>query len=232
MTEKTTSQSASPMWHRNAFLAGGGVALAGLGLAAGMMLRNPAPSAADTSAQQAAIAASASEASGAGAKADAGSDRETPTPAAHKRAPSHAATKVHRDTSRPDTYSEARTETRPVAVCENCGVIESVRAVQQRGQGTGLGAVAGGVLGGAVGNQMGKGQGNAAMTVLGAVGGGLLGNEVEKSQRTNTVYEVRVRMDGGGVRTFTQATEPATGTRVQLDGDGFHAIRSSGSAGE
>lgn len=230
MTEETTSNPVSPPWHRNALFAGGGAALVGLGLAAGMMLRNQTPSAADASAQQAAMAASASAASAAraDAKADAGSDRETSAPVAHKRTPSHTVAKTQRDTSRADTYTEAR----PVAVCENCGVIESVRAVQQRGQGTGLGAVAGGVLGGAVGNQMGKGQGNAAMTVLGAVGGGLLGNEVEKSQRTNTVYEVRVRMDGGGVRTFTQATEPSTGTRVQLDDQGFHAIRSSGSSGQ
>jgi len=106
-------------------------------------------------------------------------------------------------------------------MCASCGVIESVHAVQQRGPGTGLGAVAGGVLGGAVGNQMGKGQGNAAMTVLGALGGGYVGNEVEKTQRANTVYEVRVRMDDGSVRTFTQLTEPAPGTHVRGDGDSF-----------
>src|SRR5436190_154739 len=96
--------------------------------------------------------------------------------------------------------------TQPVAVCTQCGVIEGVREVQQKGTGTGLGAVGGAVVGGAVGNQIGKGSGRTAMTVLGAIGGGLAGNEVEKRVRSETVYEVRVRMDDGSVRTLTQKT--------------------------
>jgi outer membrane lipoprotein SlyB len=120
-------------------------------------------------------------------------------------------------------------EATPAVVCANCGVIEAVRAVQQKGQGSGVGAVAGGLLGGVVGNQMGKGSGKTAMTVLGAIGGGIAGNEIEKSQRTTTMYEVKVRMDDGSVRTFTQSTEPVPGTRVQVDGRSFHPIAADSS---
>ena len=65
------------------------------------------------------------------------------------------------------------------ALCAICGVVESVSQIQQKGQGTGLGAVAGGLLGGVVGHQIGGGNGKTAMTVLGAIGGGVAGNEVE-----------------------------------------------------
>jgi len=211
MTEENTSVRISSTTGRHALLAGGGLALAALGLSAGMLLRNPTSSNADMSAQQVAAAASATAAS------DARANQGAPAPVVHKHVASHAAANEHRAPTRSDT------STQQVAVCASCGVIESVHAVQQRGQGTGLGAVAGGVLGGAVGNQMGKGQGNAAMTVLGALGGGYVGNEVEKTQRTNTVYEVRVRMDDGSVRTFTQHTEPALGTHVRVDGGNFRA---------
>ena len=120
---------------------------------------------------------------------------------------------------------------RPAVACANCGVIEAVRAVQQKGQGSGVGAVAGGVLGGVVGNQMGKGSGKTAMTVLGAIGGGFAGNEVEKQTRTVTVYEVRVRMDDGSVRTVTQSTEPTPGTRVEVDGHNLRAIEAGADTG-
>jgi len=103
-------------------------------------------------------------------------------------------------------------------ICADCGVVESVRSVQKKGDGTGLGAVAGGVVGGALGNQMGKGSGRSAMTVLGAVGGGFAGHEIEKRARSEVVYEVRVRMDDGRMRTLQQRSVPAVGTRVELEG--------------
>lgn len=110
------------------------------------------------------------------------------------------------------------------AVCEQCGVVQSVRAVQRKGDAQGVGAVAGGVLGAVLGNQVGGGNGRTAMTVLGAVGGGVAGNEVEKRMRAETVYEVRVRMDNGGTRTVTQRNAPAEGARVRVDGDGARVI--------
>ncbi|MDE2503291.1 MAG: glycine zipper 2TM domain-containing protein, partial [Burkholderiales bacterium] len=120
--------------------------------------------------------------------------------------------------------AEPRLATQPAALCADCGVVEGVRAVRREGQGTGLGAVAGGVLGGVVGHQLGGGNGKAALTLLGAIGGGLAGNEVEKRQRAETVYEIRVRMDDGTLRTYTRASAPAPGTRVTVDAQGLHVV--------
>jgi outer membrane lipoprotein SlyB len=112
----------------------------------------------------------------------------------------------------------------PVA-CNSCGVVDSVVAVQRKGEGSGAGAVVGGVLGGVVGNQMGGGSGKTAMTVLGAIGGGVAGNEVEKRAKAETVYQVRVRMDDGSKRTVTFGSAAfKTGDRVSVDGDNLRAI--------
>lgn len=105
-----------------------------------------------------------------------------------------------------------------LAVCTHCGIVESVAEVRQPGQATGLGAAAGGVLGGVVGHQVGGGRGRDAMTVIGAIGGGLAGHEVEKRVRGSTAYAVRVRMDDGSIRTVTQASAPAVGAKVTVDG--------------
>lgn len=102
--------------------------------------------------------------------------------------------------------------------CADCGVIESVTAVKRKGEGSGVGAVAGTVVGGAVGNQFGKGDGRTAMTVLGAIGGAVAGHEVEKQVKATTVYVVKVRTDGGELRTVEQASAPAVGTRVKVEG--------------
>ena len=109
----------------------------------------------------------------------------------------------------------------PAPVCSTCGRVESVQAVQQAAPATGVGAVAGGVLGAVVGNQVGKGSGRAAATVLGAVGGGYVGHKVEERTRTQTVYQIAVRMEDGSVRRFTRAQPPAVGTPVVLQGKGF-----------
>src|ERR1700704_453987 len=142
---------------RNSLLAGAGLALAGLGLAAGLTLR-PAPLAPVPSTSPDTLRASL-------APNETLVERGTPVPKAA-----------------PNTLlaENAPPTTKPAAVCKICGVVESVQAVQKKGKGTGVGAVAGGVVGGVVGNQFGHGNGRAAMTVLGAVGGGVAGNEIEK----------------------------------------------------
>jgi outer membrane lipoprotein SlyB len=118
-------------------------------------------------------------------------------------------------------------DTTRTALCASCGVVESVSAVQHKGQGTGLGAVAGGVLGGVVGHQMGGGKGKTALTVLGAVGGGLAGNEVEKRARAETSYNVRVRMEDGSIRTIERAGSMAVGTQVIVEGSTLRVARSA-----
>lgn len=109
-------------------------------------------------------------------------------------------------------------------VCAVCGRVESVQAVQHAAPATGVGAVAGGVLGAVVGNQIGKGSGRTAATVLGAVGGGYVGHTVEQRTRTQTVYEVRVRMDDGSVRRFTRSQPVPEGAPVRLEGKGFQLV--------
>ena len=86
--------------------------------------------------------------------------------------------------------------------CSNCGRVESVRTIKTRAQGTGLGAAGGAVLGGLLGHQVGGGNGKKLATVAGAVGGAVVGNQVEGNMKATTSYEVHVRMDNGGSRTF------------------------------
>ena len=109
--------------------------------------------------------------------------------------------------------------TTPVVVCSSCGTVESVSAVKLKGQGSGLGAVAGGVLGGVVGHQVGGGNGKTAMTVLGAVGGGFAGNEVERRVRSETAFDLHIRMEDGSRRTIRQPQAIAAGTRVVIEGN-------------
>ena len=102
--------------------------------------------------------------------------------------------------------------------CGNCGNIESVRAIKQRAQGSGLGAAGGAVLGGLLGNQIGGGHGRQLATVAGAVGGAVVGNQVEGNMKATTSYEIRVRLDDGTLRTFHQSSQPQwrNGDRVRI----------------
>jgi outer membrane lipoprotein SlyB len=112
----------------------------------------------------------------------------------------------------------------PVArpVCGNCGTIESVTPVERQGKSGGIGAVAGGVLGAVVGNQVGRGGGRTAATLLGALGGGFAGNAIEKHVKKETVYQVRIRMENGSIRTVEQASLPSVGARVTVDNGVMH----------
>lgn len=110
---------------------------------------------------------------------------------------------------------------RPAAgdnACVTCGTVDSIHAVELKGNATGLGAVAGGVTGAVVGNQIGRGHGNTAMTLLGAAGGALAGNTIEKSVNKRYSYRVKVRMDDGTFRAVSQVGAPAVeiGERVRV----------------
>ena len=110
------------------------------------------------------------------------------------------------------------------ALCAHCGTVEQVTAVTKAQPTSGAGAVAGGVLGGLLGNQFGHGTGRAAMTVLGAVGGGYAGNSVERHLKQVTVYQVRVRLQNGKVRTLEMGTPVAVGTQVRVEGHGLRVV--------
>lgn len=111
-------------------------------------------------------------------------------------------------------------------ICYDCGRVESVRSVQGAAKPSGVGVVAGAVLGGVLGNQVGNGDGRKLATVAGAVGGGFAGNEIEKRTRTETNYEVRVRMEDGNIRTFPYDNQPnwSAGDRVRVV-DGYLRAR-------
>jgi len=157
--------------------------------------------------------------------------QQVPT-AIDSRAPHGTPVQPQRAPARPaDPYLQAATQSRAAApICASCGHVESVQAVEQAAPATGLGAVAGGVLGGVLGNQVGKGSGRTAATVLGAVGGGYVGHKVEERARSTTVYQMRVRMQDGSVRSFTRAQPVAEGTPVRLQGNSWRVDDGSGDA--
>ena len=102
--------------------------------------------------------------------------------------------------------------------CTDCGVVQSVRFVEEKGKTSGVGAVAGGVLGGVIGHQIGGGRGNTVATIAGAAGGAYVGNTVEKNKNTKASWSVGIKMDGGQARTFVYSTQPTVreGDRVKL----------------
>jgi outer membrane lipoprotein SlyB len=116
------------------------------------------------------------------------------------------------------TVALAQTPTPAAPKCTDCGVVQSVRFVEEKGKGSGLGMVAGGVLGGVLGHQIGSGRGNTVATIAGAAGGAYVGNEVEKNKNTKSYWSVGIKMDGGQARTFVYSAQPTVreGDRVKL----------------
>lgn len=104
------------------------------------------------------------------------------------------------------------------ARCAECGVIESVREIDTKGAGSGVGAVGGAVVGGLLGHQIGGGSGQDIATVVGAVGGAVAGNEVEKRVKSTKSYEITVRFEDGSSRVMQESALPSwrTGDRVKV----------------
>lgn len=203
-----------------------GVSVVALGTT--LVVQNAGPSAADAPP----LAAAAQPANGAPGAATPPQSYQAPPPVGNRNVAIHsvanqppALAQGYAEPSRqPQQQQQQQQPLRTAAqapVCATCGRVESVQAVQQAAPATGVGAVAGGVLGAVVGNQVGKGSGRTAATVLGAVGGGYVGHKVEERTRTQTVYQIAVRMEDGSVRRFTRAQPPAVGTPVVLQGKGF-----------
>ena len=101
--------------------------------------------------------------------------------------------------------------------CFDCGVIVSVKQMEVKGKGTGIGAIAGGAAGAVVGHELGGGKDLA--TVIGAGAGAIAGHEVEREVRTTKRYRVEVRMDDGTMKSLTFSQPPAwkSGDRVRLE---------------
>jgi outer membrane lipoprotein SlyB len=102
--------------------------------------------------------------------------------------------------------------------CAECGVIQSVREIETKGEGSGIGAAGGAVVGGVLGSQVGGGDGKKIMTVVGAVGGAVGGNEIEKRVKSTKSYEITVRFDDGTSRVFSEANAPSwrNGDKVKV----------------
>lgn len=128
-------------------------------------------------------------------------------PANTKQYHQEAPKKIHRKA--PETVAN-NTPLPPAKIkCNECGVIEDIRAIDNHAQGSGLGAVGGAVVGGVLGHQVGGGRGQDVATVAGALGGAYAGNEIEKKVKASTQYEIAVRYEDGSRQVFTQATVPA-----------------------
>lgn len=104
------------------------------------------------------------------------------------------------------------------AKCAECGVIDSIREVTTKGEGSGLGVVGGAVVGGLLGNQVGAGSGKDVATVVGAVGGAVAGNQIEKSVKSTKSYDITVRFEDGSSRVIHEENASAwrPGDRVKV----------------
>ena len=115
-----------------------------------------------------------------------------------------------RDAPPPDHAARRVADAPPAApVCRDCGVIENIEAIQQKGEGSGLGAVGGAILGCVLGHQVGEGSGKQIARIGGAVLGGFAGNEAERRYRTISHYRITVRLDDGTRRVIEQQSAPA-----------------------
>jgi outer membrane lipoprotein SlyB len=109
----------------------------------------------------------------------------------------------------PRAAASARAPAPVAAACLQCGIVQSVVEVDDKGKATGIGVAGGAAVGGVLGSQVGHGDGRKLATVVGAVGGAVLGNDIERRARSVKRYEVTVRMESGAIRVITEDVQPA-----------------------
>lgn len=108
-------------------------------------------------------------------------------------------------------------------ICNDCGVVASVKQESRKGKGSGVGAIGGAVAGGVVGS---KTTDSTIGTVGGAAVGGLLGNEIERRIKKEKVWVTRVTLKDGRTRKFETASRPddwRAGSVVEVDGSRLRA---------
>jgi len=127
------------------------------------------------------------------------------------------------DNAKPAAAAAVRSESvakkvEAAPVCANCGVVQSVRAVEKEREASGLGAIAGGITGAVVGRQIGEGDGKSLATVVAAVGGAVAGNKIEKNMHKTRSINVNVSMEDGTTRTVRLTTDPGLlpGDKVKI----------------
>lgn len=106
----------------------------------------------------------------------------------------------------------------PAGKCADCGTVQSMHYIEEKGQASGAGAVAGGVVGGVLGHQIGSGRGNTVATIAGAGAGAYAGHQIEKNANKKSYWSVAIRMDSGETRSYTYSQRPPVneGERVKL----------------
>ncbi|MGH8830488.1 MAG: glycine zipper 2TM domain-containing protein, partial [Polaromonas sp.] len=67
-------------------------------------------------------------------------------------------------------------------------------------------------------------------TVLGVAGGAFAGNAIEQNMKKVTVYQMRVRMNDGSLRTIEQASAVQAGARVIVEGNTLRLAPTASSA--
>ena len=217
-TTPNPNRSTASGIHRGVWIGGGLMALTIIALATTLVVKNN-DALPDNAATAPVMAANATTAS--------------PAPVAQGTPPSNESTRPVHHAQSPARHETARDNApQQVAaaepVCATCGVIDGYSAVQVKGQNNGVGAVAGGVGGALLGSKIAGRSNHTLGGVIGAVGGGLLGNAIESHERLTTVYDVRVRMADGTVRTVRQATIPNVGAHVNVEGNTLRAIDGQG----
>jgi outer membrane lipoprotein SlyB len=153
------------------------------------------------------------------AKEQAAAPTPAPAPVAESAAKNPAATEKHVAHAKPD-HSKPAAPAQKVA-CDNCGVVVSVKEIEQEGKGSGLGVIAGGVAGGLAGNQVGNGTGRDVATLVGIVGGAIAGNKVEEKIKKTRVYDVTVKMENGEEQVLRYNTAPGVmaGDKIKIEGE-------------
>jgi outer membrane lipoprotein SlyB len=204
VTPQPAARPVSPLLYPILLIAGISVIVASLlGIAAMTGLLPQAQSQAQPAAASAPAGKTAADAAAAKTTTKTAAAPRTASPTAAAKAPTPRS-------------ADTKTAASP-ARCEQCGVVESVRTVEVKGEGSGVGAVAGGVVGGILGNQVGGGRGRTAMTVVGAGAGAYAGHELEKNMKRGVSYEIRVRMDDNSYRTFrSEQPDVGVGQRVTV----------------
>lgn len=146
--------------------------------------------------------------------------KPTPKPVAakpvHKPVTTYSSQPHNNEVAGNDVY---RSDDARPQICYTCGTITAIIPVTEKGEGSGLGAVAGGVVGAIVGNQIGKGGGRDVARIAGIAGGAYAGHQIEKSQRSNTVYDINIRLEDGTFQQIRENAEPVwrIGDRVRID---------------
>ena len=226
-TSNTSPRSPAGGIHRGVWIGGGLMALTIIALATTLVVKNHDALPDSSATPVVAATDSSSVAQNPGQPA-------APTVVATQ---NHEATRpVHHSTPAParnETRDNSNNDNQPqrvaaVPACSTCGVIDGYSAVQVQGQNNGVGAVAGGLGGALVGSKIAGRSNHTLGGVIGAVGGGLLGNAIESHERLTTVYDVRVRMADGSIRTVRQAKVPTVGQHVNVDGNTLHAVDAQG----